>query len=70
MIVDNTDNFEMFYYDDDDNKSGTLSEYLLFSTLGVILFTTWDHKAAIRYTGSNVVNINKMDDRESRELLQ
>jgi hypothetical protein len=40
MIVDNADDFEMFYNDNEDNRSGALSEYLLFSTLSGILFTT------------------------------
>jgi hypothetical protein len=70
MIVDNADDFEMFYNGSDDNGSGTLSEYLPFSTLGAILFTTRDREAATRYASSNVIDIDEMDDRESRELLQ
>jgi tetratricopeptide (TPR) repeat protein len=71
MIVDNADHFEMFYHNDNkDSGSAILSEYLPFSTLGAILFTTRDHEAAIRYAGSNVINIDEMDDTESRELLQ
>jgi hypothetical protein len=70
MIVDSADYFEMFYKGNNDNKSGTLSEYLLFSTLSAILFTTRDHEAATRYAGSNVIDIDEMDDRESKELLQ
>jgi hypothetical protein len=70
MIVDNADDFEMFYNGNDDNGSCALSEYLPFSTLGAILFTTRDRKAATRYAGSNVIDIDKIDDRESGELLQ
>jgi hypothetical protein len=70
MIVDNADDFEMFYNGNDDNGSGALSEYLPFSTLGAILFTTRDREAATRDAGSNVIDIDEMDDRESRELLQ
>jgi hypothetical protein len=47
MIVDNADDFEMFYNDNEDNRSGALSEYLPFSTLGAILFTTQDREAAL-----------------------
>jgi tetratricopeptide (TPR) repeat protein len=71
MIVDNADNFEIFYYNDNkDSGSGALSEYLPFSTLGAILFTTRDREAATRYAGSNVIDIDEMDNTESRELLQ
>jgi hypothetical protein len=70
MIIDNTDDFELFYNDTDNNRSSTLSVYLLFNTLSAILFMTRDHEAATRYTGSNVINIDKMDNREARELLQ
>jgi hypothetical protein len=47
MIVDNADDFEMFYNDNEDNISGALSEYLLSSTLGAILFTTRHREAAL-----------------------
>ena len=70
MIVDNADNFEIFYRNDQDSGSSALSEYLPFSTLGAILFTTRDREAATRYACSNVIDIDEMDDRESRELLQ
>jgi hypothetical protein len=70
MIVDNADNFEIFYRNDQDSGSSALSECLPFSTLGAILFTTRDREAATRYACSNVIDIDEMDDRESRELLQ
>ncbi|KAH6694363.1 hypothetical protein BKA61DRAFT_532093 [Leptodontidium sp. MPI-SDFR-AT-0119] len=70
MIVDNADDFEIFYHKNRDGGSGALSEYLPFSTLGAILFTTRDREAATRYACSNVIDIDEMDDRESRELLQ
>jgi tetratricopeptide (TPR) repeat protein len=71
MIVDNADDFEIFYYSgNEDSRSSILSEYLPFSTLGAILFTTRDREAARRYAGSKVIEIDKMDDKESRELLQ
>jgi hypothetical protein len=47
-----------------------LSEYLPFSTLGGILFTTRDHDAATRYANSDVVEIREMSFPESKELLQ
>jgi tetratricopeptide (TPR) repeat protein len=71
MIMDNADDFEIFYHDGrKDNRFSALSEYLPFSMLGAILFTTRDREAATRYAGSNVIDIDKMDDEESRELLQ
>jgi tetratricopeptide (TPR) repeat protein len=70
MIVDNADDFEIFYSNKDGNGSSALSEYLPFSTLGAILFTTRDREAATRYAGSNVIDVDEMDDQESRELLQ
>ena len=70
MIVDNADDFKMFYNGNDHNGSSALSEYLPFSTLGLILFTTQDRKAATKYAGANVIDIDEMDGTESRELLQ
>ncbi|RDW58733.1 hypothetical protein BP6252_13209 [Coleophoma cylindrospora] len=73
MIVDNADDFEIFYHTDNkdaDVGSSPLSEYLPYSALGNILFTTRDREAATRYAGSNIVDINEMDDQESNELLQ
>ena len=70
MVVDNADDFEIFYNYNDANGPSALSEYLPFSTLGAILFTTRDRDAGTRYAGSNVIDIDEMDDSESRELLQ
>lgn len=67
--MDNADDFELFYNDADNNGSGALSEYLPFSILGAILFTTRDWEAGTRYAGSNVINVDEMDGRESVELL-
>jgi hypothetical protein len=69
MIVDNADDFEIFYRDKDSNF-GRLSNFLPFNTLSAIVFTTRDRQAAIRYARSNVIDINEMDDEESRQLLQ
>jgi hypothetical protein len=70
MIIDNMDDFEIFYYNNNKNRTtGILSEYLFFSPLGIILFTTRDHEATIRYTSPNMIDINEMDDKKSRELL-
>jgi hypothetical protein len=71
MIMDNADDFEIFYHNDNDgSRSSALSKYLPFSTLGAIIFTTRDREAATRYAGSNVIDIDELDDTESRELLQ
>jgi tetratricopeptide (TPR) repeat protein len=71
LIVDNADDFEMFYHNDgEDDQSSALSEYLPFSTLGAILFTTRDREAATQFAGPNVVVVDEMDDTESRELLR
>ena len=70
MIVDNADDFEIFYPKDNASGSGALSKHLPFSTLGMILFTTRDREAATKYAGSNIIDIDEMDDIESRELLQ
>jgi hypothetical protein len=69
MIMDNADDFELFSNDTSNNGSGALSDYLPFSILGAILFTTRDHGAATRYAGPNMIDVDEMDDHESRELL-
>jgi hypothetical protein len=68
MILDNADDFETLFRNKD-SESGALSQYLPFSTFGAILFTTRDREAATRYAGSNVINVDEMDDTESWELL-
>jgi hypothetical protein len=71
LIVDNADDFQMFYHNDnEDDQSSALSEYLPFSTLGAILFTTRDREAATQFAGPNVIVVDEMDDTESRELLR
>ena len=71
MIVDNADDFEIFYrQENEDSGSDILSRYLPLSPLGAILFTTRDREAATRYAGSNVIDIDEMDNDESSELLQ
>ena len=71
MIVDNADDFEILYSKADERtESHALHECLPFSRLGAIIFTTRDREAATRYAGSNVITIEEMDDRESRDLLQ
>jgi hypothetical protein len=69
MIVNNTDDFELFYNNTNNNRSNILVEYLLFSILSAILFTTRDREAATRYAGLNMINIDEINDKESRELL-
>jgi tetratricopeptide (TPR) repeat protein len=54
----------------DNSALSPLSEYLPFSTLGGILFTTRDHDAATRYADSDVVEVGEMSFSESKELLQ
>ena len=53
VIVDNAEDFELLYKKvTDDVGSHALHEYLPFSLLGAILFTTRDREAATRYAGS------------------
>jgi hypothetical protein len=70
MIVDGADGFEIFYPNHQDSRPSALSECLPFSTLGAILFTTRAREVATKYAGPNVIDIDEMDDEESRELLQ
>lgn len=71
MVVDDADDFQLFYRGKDgDNKSNALSKYLPFSTLGAILFTTRDRKAATLFAGANIVVVDEMDNIDSQELFQ
>src|SRR5208282_3386793 len=71
MIVDNADDFELLYSRaDESTESHALNEYLPFSPLGAILFTTRDREAATKYAGSNVIVIEEMNEAESRKLLE
>jgi tetratricopeptide (TPR) repeat protein len=71
MIVDNADDFEIFYpKENEDGRSGVLSEHLPSSPLGAILFTTRDREAATRYARANVIEIDEMNDIEARDLFR
>ena len=71
MIVDNADDMEMLDNRADMNiGSPALFEYLPFSLKGAILFTTRDRKAATKYAMSNVIDVEEMDDTESRALFK
>ncbi|RDW80343.1 hypothetical protein BP5796_05041 [Coleophoma crateriformis] len=70
LIVDNADDFSMFYKAPHASTSTELSKYLPFSNNGGILFTTRDHKAATKFASTNVVNVSEMNDGESKNLLR
>ena len=71
LIVDNADDFGMLYNRAEESSgSRALHEYLPFSPYGAILFTTRDREAATRYAGSNVIEIEEMNEAESRNLLK
>jgi hypothetical protein len=70
LIIDNADDSKLFYNKIDNTASLPLSDYLLFSTLGGIIFTTIDHDAATRCDGSDVIEVREMSFSESKELLK
>jgi len=71
LIVDNADDFGLLYNRaNESSNSRALHDYLPFSPLGAILFTTRDHEAATRYAGSHVIRIEEMDEAESKDLLK
>jgi tetratricopeptide (TPR) repeat protein len=71
LIVDNADDFGLLYnHANESSGSRALHEYLPFSPLGAILFTTRDREAATRYAGSNVMRIEEMNEAEARKLLK
>ena len=69
MIVDNADELNLFYNSTNNSTSLLLSKYLPFNTRGAILFTTRDHRAATKYAPKQVISVEEMDDKESRELF-
>jgi signal recognition particle GTPase len=61
MIVDNSVDAEMRYNRADiSSGSSALFDYLPFSLKGAILFTTQDRKAATKYAGPNVIDVEEM----------
>ena len=71
LIVDNADDFGLLYNRANESSSSrALHEYLPFSPLGAILFTTRDREAATRYAGSYVIRVEEMNEAESRRLLK
>ncbi|RFU27453.1 hypothetical protein B7463_g8883, partial [Scytalidium lignicola] len=68
LIIDNADDAQLFQTTDD--TSSSLAEYLPYSKLGGILFTTRDHKVATEHAEAEVIPIDMMDEAESKELLR
>lgn len=74
LIVDNADDIEMFYNRGSEGNGSVaslaLAEYLPFSRKGSILFTTRNHKVAVRYAEVNVITVREMNEGEALQLLQ
>ncbi|KAK3935926.1 putative kinesin light chain [Diplogelasinospora grovesii] len=68
LIVDNADDMELLF-----SATGTgLSDYLPFSRMGSILFTTRNHKVVVRLgiPERGIINTAEMSQEEATELLQ
>ncbi|KAA6408631.1 MAG: kinesin light chain [Lasallia pustulata] len=74
LIVDNPDNIDMLYNRgnkvSESGESLTLADYLPFSRKGSILFTTRNHKVAVKHAGVNVIEVKEMTENDSLQLLQ
>jgi nucleoside phosphorylase len=64
LIVDNADDIELLFGDT------RLSDYVPFSRNGSVLFTTRNHKVAVRLESNVVISVAEMDDREALNMLQ
>jgi nucleoside phosphorylase len=74
LIVDNADDLELLYgatgKSNEDSVSLALADYLPFSLKGSILFTTRNHKAAVKLAGKHIITVEAMTETESLELLE
>ncbi|KAI1312152.1 hypothetical protein F5Y03DRAFT_391118 [Xylaria venustula] len=66
LIIDNVDDTDMLF------NSMKLVEYLPFSRLGSILFTTRYHEVAVKLDISqgSIINVPEMDDAEATKMLE
>ena len=66
LIVDNADDLDMLYdRGNEDNGSAdslALADYLPFSRKGSILFTTRNHKVAVKHAEVNVITVGEMNE--------
>jgi nucleoside phosphorylase len=71
IIIDNADDSDLVH-EAKDITARPLNHYLPYSPLGGILFTTRGGNAAASYVdaGSNIIDIEEMNDSESRKLLE
>ena len=74
LIVDNADDIDMLYNRgnkvSESGESLALADYLPFSRKGSILFTTRNHKVAVKHAGVNVIEVKEMTENDSLQLLQ
>ena len=69
LLIDNADDLGM-WLDKPEDDAARLIDCLPRSSLGSILFTTRDRKAAVSLAGKNVMELSEMDEAQSRILLQ
>ena len=69
LLIDNADDLGM-WLDKPEDDAARLIDCLPRSSLGSILFTTRDRKAAVTLAGKNVMELSEMDEAQSRVLLQ
>ena len=67
LVVDNADDMEIL---EESDTIASLLEYLPESELGLTIFTTRSHEVAQWLVGSDVVEVKKMDQEETMNLLR
>ena len=74
LIIDNADDIDMLYNRNSKGNEGNeplaLVDYLPFSRKGSILFTTRNHKVAVKHAGVNVIKVTEMAEGDSLQLLR
>ena len=66
LVVDNADDTDLLF----GSADAGLCDYLPFSRKGSILFTTRDHKAAVRLTENSVVDVVSIEELERDEAVK
>lgn len=73
LIVDNADDSKMLYESSGDScgeMAAPLIEYLPFSRLGSIVFTTRNLEAAVKYSGTNKFEVGKPNTEDAIAMLE
>lgn len=71
MIIDNADDLDVLHSPlGEGSGASRLIDYLPYSRKGSVIFTTRTRQVAVQVAGNNVIELDKLNEREAKELLR